>query len=362
MKMIYGVCSWGLGHATRSLPVIRKLIEEDNEITIISHGRSLQLLKNELGKNLEYIEISDYPMLLSENSRQFMAKSLIYWPIFVSQLRRGWKKLKKNLEHKKYDAIISDARYEIYNRKVPSFFISHQMRIMNPMRIKFLEKGSEIFNLFFFRRYAGVIVPDYKDDNLSGDLSHNLNKIDEKKLHYVGALSDFKKKQTKKDIDYLISISGPEPQRTMLQEKLLSKVDQLKGNIVITLGKTEGKDKIKKKNIQTFSFLSKKDREDFLNRSKLVISRSGYSTILDLSVIGTKALMIPTPGQIEQEYLAKYHNSIKTFYCVNQSNINLAKDVELANKTTGLKRECNVEKSVEKILDIVYNTKKGSFH
>jgi len=361
MRILYAVCSWGLGHATRSLPVIRKLISESNELTIISNGRSLELLKKELGQDLRYIEIEDYPMLLSKNSRQFMAKSVIYWPSFIGRLHKGFKSVKKILQKQKYDRIISDARYDVYSRKIPSFFISHQMRIMNPLRIKMFEKGSETFNLFFFKRFAGVIVPDYKNDNLSGDLSHNLSKIDENKLFYVGVLSDFKKKKTTKDIDYLISISGPEPQRSMLEETLLSQIDRLSGKIVVTLGKTENIDKFKQDNIETHSFLPKEQREEYLNRAKLVVSRSGYSTILDLAVVGTKALMTPTPGQIEQVYLGQYHNQKNTFYSVNQEKIDLKRDVELAKKTTGITRKCDVDKTVENIIRVVNNTTKSSF-
>ena len=152
MKIIYGVCSWGLGHATRSLPVIRKLIEEDNELTIISHGRTLELLKKELGKNIKYFDIPDYPMLLSENSRQFMAKSVVYWPSFIKRMESELQKLKKILEKRKYDRIISDSRYGMYSRSIPSFFISHQIRIMNPLRINMFERGSEIFNPFFLQK------------------------------------------------------------------------------------------------------------------------------------------------------------------------------------------------------------------
>ena len=361
MKIIYAVCSWGLGHATRSLPVIRKLVKENNEVTIISNGRSLQLLKKELGSDLDYYDIPDYPMLLSENSRQFMAKSVVYWPSFIARMESGLQQLKKILEKRKCDRIISDARYDMYSRTIPSFFISHQIRIMNPLRISMFERGSEIFNLFFFKRFCGVIVPDFKEDNLSGDLSHNLNRINENKLHYVGILSDFQKKSSKKDIDYLISISGPEPQRTMLEEKLLPQLDDLKGKIVVTLGKTEKADKLNKKGIETYSFLSKEKRQDYLNRTNLVISRSGYSTILDLAVIGTKALMTPTPGQIEQEYLGQYHNSKKTFYSVVQDDLNLKKDVEIAKKTTGITRKCDVEKAVENIIDVVNSNEKSPF-
>ena len=147
----------------------------------------------------------------------------------------------------------------------------------------------------------------------------------------------------------------------MLEKKLLSQVDQLEGNIVITLGKVEKRDSLSKKDIKTYSFLTKEKREDFLNRAKLVVSRSGYSTILDLAVIGTKALMTPTSGQIEQEYLAEYHNKKGTFYSVNQNYINLRRDVEIAKKTTGITMKCDVKKTVENIMNIISSTNKSPF-
>lgn len=353
MKVIYGICSWGLGHATRSLPVIRRLIKENNELTIISNGRSLDLLRNELNGKANFIDIPDYPMLISENSRQFIAKSIIYWPLFIKKMESGLQKLTRIVKDNNYDIIISDGRYDIYNKIIPSYFISHQMRIMNPLRIKFLETGSEIYNKFFFKRFRGVIIPDYENDDLSGDLSHNLKKIDSSKLNYVGVLSDFKRVNKKKDIDYLISISGPEPQRTIFENKIFSQLEYLTGKIVITLGKSDEKKETKNESIEIYSFLTKEKRENLLNRAKIVISRSGYSTLLDLAVIGTKAIMTPTPGQIEQEYLSEYHNNKGTFYSVNQNRINLKNDVEKVIETSGIMRKCDVEKTVDNIMNII---------
>ncbi|KAA0005321.1 MAG: glycosyltransferase [Thermoplasmata archaeon] len=363
MKVIYAVCSWGLGHATRSLPVVRRLLSEGNDLTVISNGRSLELLKKELGESVEaYVDIPDYPMLLSENSRQFMAKSMVYWPMFIRRIEKGLARVTKMLRNERYDVIVSDARYDVYSKRVPSFFISHQMRIMNPLRIKMFERGSELFNLFFFKRFAGVIVPDYADeDNLSGELSHNLYRIDESKLYYVGVLSDFKKKNLRKDIDCLVSITGPEPQRSLLEKKLLSQIRGLDGKIVVTLGKTEKKDVVKKGDVEVYSFMTKDEREDVLNRAKLVVSRSGYSTILDLAVIGVKALMIPTPGQIEQEYLGSYHNQRGTFYSVDQEKVDVVRDIEVAKRRTGFTRKVDVDESVEKIMDVIVNVKKSPF-
>jgi uncharacterized protein (TIGR00661 family) len=353
MEIIYGVCSWGLGHATRSLPVIRKLIAENHSVTVISNGRSLEVLRKELGDTATYVDIPDYPILVSENSRQFLAKSIVYWPVFIKKIEDGLAQLQKILDKKKVDCIFSDARYDMYSKKIPSFFMSHQMRIMNPMRMKIFERAMERFNMFFFKRFVGMIVPDYKENNLSGDLSHNLKRIDEDAIHYVGVLSDFSKRVLTKDIDYLISISGPEPQRSYLEEKLISQAYELEGNVVITLGKVEKYSVVKKKHITTYSFVNKELREELLNKAKLVVSRSGYSTIMDVAVVGTKALFIPTPGQIEQEYLAEYHNSLGTFYSVLQNDVHLVSDVEIAKGKTGIIKKCDVKQTVENILRVI---------
>ncbi len=353
MDIIYSLCSWGLGHATRSLPIIRRLIKEGHTLTFISSDRSLQLLKNELGSNHHYIDIPDYPMLVSENSRQFIAKSIVYWPYFIKRMEDGLQQLQKILKHTSCDRIISDGRYDMYSKTIPSFFISHQIRIMNPLRIQILERGSETFNKFFFKRFQEIIIPDFKDDNLSGDLSHNLKKIDEKQLHYVGILSDFSCLDMQKDIDYFISLSGPEPQRSILERKIIDQLDELNGSIVMSLGKTEETKLPQEENIQTYTYLPKEKREEILNRSKLVISRSGYSTIMDLAVIGSKALMIPTPGQIEQEYLASHLKKTNTCHTIKQNALQLKKDTELAEKTKGFSGKGNVEKSVENVLNIV---------
>jgi len=353
MNIIYCLCSWGLGHATRSLPIIRKLIEENHDLTIISSDRSLQLLQHELGSSISYINIPDYPMLVSENTRQFIAKSMVYWPLFIKRMEDGLQQLQSILKNTKCDRIISDGRYDMYSKHIPSFFISHQMRIMNPLRIQLFERGSEIFNKFFFKRFKEVIIPDFKERSLSGDLSHNLTKIDEDKLHYVGILSDFSKRDIKKDIDYFISLSGPEPQRSLLEKSIISQIDDLSGSIVMSLGKTEEKDIPNDEDIKTFSYLTRDEREELLNRSKLVISRSGYSTIMDLAIIGTKSLMIPTPGQIEQEYLARHLKKTNTCHSIAQERLNLSRDIPLAEKTNGFTSKGDVKKTVETVLNII---------
>jgi predicted glycosyltransferase len=121
----------------------------------------------------------------------------------------------------------------------------------------------------------------------------------------------------------------------------------------MTLGKAENYSIVKKKHLTTYSFVTKDLREELLNKAKLVVSRSGYSTIMDVAVIGAKALFIPTPGQIEQEYLSEYHNTLGTFYSVSQDAVDLKSDVKIAAEKTGITRECDVKKTVENILRII---------
>ena len=352
MKILYGICSWGLGHATRSLPIIRKLLAEDNELTIISHGNTLKFLKEELGEDVTFFDVKDYPIPVSETKGAFIARSIAYWPRFMRRMNRGIRFVMRLLERERFDVIISDGRYDIYSRKIPSFMINHQVRILSPFKLKLFDLGSEIFNLFFLKRFIKFLVPDYEDpDNLSGRLSHDLRLIKRNSLSYVGVLSDFRKIPMKKDIDLLISLSGPEPQRGILEKLLLQQARDMDGRIVFTLGRV-GESIIKTDgNIEIHGIVDRSKREELLNRAKLVVSRSGYSTIMDLAVIGSKALLIPTPGQPEQEYLARYHMERGNFYSMKQDDLLLARDVERARMYRGIRRRCDVGKSVERVIE-----------
>jgi len=359
VKVLYGICSWGLGHATRSLPVIRRLIKEGADITIISHGNSLEFLRKELrGEEIRFFDIKDYPIPVSETKGAFIAKSIMYWPKFMRRMNRGIKFVAKLSEREKFDVIISDGRYDIYSRRIPSFLITHQVRILNPFKLRIFEFGSEIFNLFFLKRFVKFLIPDYENsDNLSGKLSHDLRLIKRNQISYIGVLSDFRKRDLRKDIDLLVSLSGPEPQRGILERILMNQIKNLDRRIVFTLGRPDKDIFRREKNIEIYSIVSKEKREELMNRAKMIVARSGYSTIMDLAIVKTKALLIPTPGQVEQEYLAKYHLRKKSFYCVEQSEIDLPRDLEIAKDFTGIRRECDVEKSVEKIMEEITNPK-----
>jgi UDP:flavonoid glycosyltransferase YjiC (YdhE family) len=362
MNVIYGVCSWGLGHATRSLPIMRRLVAEGNELTVISSGRALGLLRKELGVDMcSYVDCPDYPAPASKNPRLFVPEFAAKVPSALRAIYREFRVTQELLRKKKYGLIVSDNRYGIYNRFMPSFFISHQLRMVNPMRLRALETGTEVYNQFFFKRYWGVLVPDFTDGGLSGEMSHGLRFLDERAVTYIGPLSDFKRRELPEDVDCFISITGPEPHRTALERTLLAQVKDLSGKVVVTLGKADESAERVLGSATVYSYLDTARREELMNRSKVVVSRSGYSTVMDVAVLGRKALFTPTPNQPEQEYIGKFHNEKGTYLSVRQDRIDLARDLAEAARRPGLDRECDVAKSVENAMRAFHDSRGSPF-
>jgi len=347
MKVLFAVCSWGLGHATRDLPLIRGILKAGHDLTLVGKGRSLDLLRNELKDRCHYVSIPDYSSAYSEKDFS-VTKFVGYFPIYINEIVKEHSRIKRLVREKKYERIVSDSRFGVYDKEIPSYFISHQLRFIAPARVKLFEMATEGFNYSFFKEnFSMFLVPDNKENPLSGDLSHNLKYFKESKVKYLGIFSDLKKREVEQDIDYFISLSGPEPQRTVLEKIILKQAPLLKGKVVIALGKPEDRKERIFNHLHIFDYLERKRQEEIMNRAKLVITRSGYTTLMELVALEKKALLIPTPGQTEQVYLAEYHKRKKNFYSVTQDKLNLVRDVEKANEYKGLDYKVKTDKAVE---------------
>ena len=353
MKVLFGICSWGLGHATRDIPLIKRMLEEGHTLTLCGKGRSLESLKKEFKKECLYLDIPDYSSPYSKRNF-FIPKLIAYFPFYINEIIEEHKRIKELIYKDEYERIISDSRFGIYNKEIPSYFISHQLRFMVPGRIKPFERATEGFNYSFKNNFCKFLVPDDEENCLSGDLSHNLNYFGKDKVEYLGIISDLKKRDVKEDIDYFISVSGPEPQRTVLEKEVLTQASFLKGKVVISLGKPEDDKEVVNNHLHIFGFLERKRQEEIMNRAKLVVTRPGYTTIMELTVLGKKALFIPTPGQTEQVYLASYHKKKGNFYSVEQDKLNLRRDVEKAKEYKGITYTAPEENGVDKFMRIVF--------
>jgi uncharacterized protein (TIGR00661 family) len=330
------------------------MLKAGHELTLIGRGRSLELLKKELKERCSYLNIPDYSSPYSKGDF-FVAKFLSYFPIYINEIIKEHKRIKELIRDEKYERIISDNRFGVYHSEVPSYFISHQLRFIAPGRIRTFEMATERFNYSFKKNFSKFLVPDYKENSLSGELSHNLRYFKESKVEYLGVLSSIKKKCLREDIDYFISLSGPEPQRTILEKKVLKQAPLLKGRIIIALGKPEDPRQEVVNHLHIFGYLERERQEEIMNRSKLVITRPGYTTLMELAMLKKKALFIPTPGQTEQIYLANYHKKKGNFYSINQDRLNLVKNVKEAKRYKGVNHNSERKDAVDRFMQIVFD-------
>jgi len=222
----------------------------------------------------------------------------------------------------KWDLVISDNRYGLYHSEIPCIILTHQLGIISSMG-KYIDKLFIKYTYRWFNNFKQVWVPDgASENNLSGYLSRP--DILPNNLKFIGPLSRFKKTEMKPE-HILVLLSGPEPQRSILEKKLINELPHLKGTILFVRGLPAQTKTIPNTSQTTFhNYLSSDELEMAIAKAHFVICRSGYSTIMDLVCMGKKAVLIPTPGQTEQLYLAKYHKTKGWFIEMNQNKLNLS--------------------------------------
>ena len=319
-KILVAPLNWGLGHATRCIPIIQDLIYTNFEPIIASDGVALDLLKKEFPQ-LSYFELPSYNIKYSKKSYLFKLRLLTDSPKVISAIQAEKKITKEIIESQDIAGIISDNRLGVYHKDIPSVFVTHQLQVLSGTTTWLSSKmHQKIIN-----RFNECWVPDWDGEiNLSGKLGHvnntNLN------IKYIGPISRFQKVETDKKYDVMVLLSGPEPQRTMLEEKLLSAFEKYAGTLLFVRGVVEKEQSILTKGNRTiYNFLIGKELEQALNESNLIVSRSGYTTIMDLAKLKKKAFFIPTPGQFEQEYLAKRLTEKRLVPSCRQSEFTLDK-------------------------------------
>ncbi|MGM0497502.1 MAG: glycosyltransferase [Bacteroidota bacterium] len=330
MRIIICPLDWGWGHATRIIPIIRKCVEQEHEVWIGSSGSSGKLLKEEF-PNLKHIHIPNYRVRYSRYNSQIIA-ILIQLPLLFISLIWEHFLIKHFVKKHRFEMIISDNRYTIRSTKAYNVFITHQLKVMFPRPVKVF---GEIFHFIqhkLIKKFDEVWLPDEKSNlNISGALSDT--EKNQKKIYEIGLLSRFTKISPEatenKKYDLLIILSGPEPQRNILEKKLFQQLENSNLNILLIRGTFQPL-KIKPSSFEICSYMDTKTMEQTIRSSDLILCRSGYSSIMDLIRLRKQAILVPTPGQTEQEYLARWLTKRKYFYSVNQNDIQIQKDIRSA--------------------------------
>jgi uncharacterized protein (TIGR00661 family) len=299
-KILVAPLNWGLGHATRCIPIINALSLNGFEPIIASDGAALDLLKKEF-PHLIHLELPAYNIRYSKSKWFFKWKIFTQIPKVITVIRKEKKTIAKWEKYYNLDGIISDNRFGVRSSKLPSVFMTHQLMVISG-KTTWL---TTFIHSYFIKSFNEYWVPDnQKMHDLSGDLGHK--NVPKNSVKYIGALSRLEKMDIPLKYDLFVILSGPEPQRTFLEEKLRTELKTYSGKVLFVKGKVENEQKIEKiGNFHIYNFMTSIQIEKAYNESKKVLCRSGYTTIMDLAKLNKKAFFIPTPGQSEQEYLAK---------------------------------------------------------
>jgi UDP-N-acetylglucosamine:LPS N-acetylglucosamine transferase len=298
-RIFVAVLNWGLGHATRSVPLIKELQLQGAEPIIGSDGEAADFLKG-FFPELQYVEMPSYKVRYENNDMYLnMAKQL---PSLLWTLQKERSFIRQIIEKYKIQGIISDNRYAVSSNEIPSVFLGHQLNI----RISnfFVSKLINYLNHQFLSKFGKIWVPDFEDDNnLSAELSSGFK---HNALSFIGSLSRLNTEVSSNTTYKIVAVlSGPEPQRTYFEDILTSKLRALDIPSLLVRGivKTGADKKIGQLSIKNFA--NEEELASLIKGAELYIARSGYSTLMDLAKIGSGALLlVPTPGQTEQEYLA----------------------------------------------------------
>lgn len=319
--------NWGLGHASRCIPIIDSLLAQGHQVSIASDGRALALLQKEY-PNLNSYKLPGYNVRYDKTGMIWtIAKQL---PKISAAVFKEKKVIQKIVKSANIDIIISDNRYGCRSKFCKNIFITHQINIAIPNRR--LEIITNKINHHFINLFDQVWIPDFAgNNNLAGKLSKN-----NQGYNYLGPLSRFKRKKVNKAYDLIAVLSGPEPQRSILESKIIAQLGQLNLTALIVQGKTEQQETfVINAHIKVVSFLTSKALNEVILQSDIVIARSGYSTIMDLVALGKKAILIPTPGQTEQEYLAQRLLEQGRFYFQTQEQLNIKEALQLVKEYRG---------------------------
>ncbi len=355
--------NWGLGHAARCVPVISTFQRFGHAVVVAGDGPVLHYLKGVFGSTVQYYCLPDihvsYPLRGS-----FALKMLWQLPRVVYSIWKEHILVQRLIDTTGASLLVSDNRYGLFSGKTKTIFITHQLFIKAPQGFHWLEPLLFHCSQWFIRRFHSCWVPDFYDaENLSGDLSHMRTLP---RVRFVGPLSRFYAIDVTKEQNplpdgfpekfVLVILSGPEPQRSMLEKTLQRQFCALDDPVVFVRGVSSNisdspfhlnvldehsnDHMVPKANARHIGFdhLPKEQLAYLIRRCTIVVCRPGYSTIMDLAVFGKKALVIPTPGQTEQEYLGRRMHEKGWVLSVEQDHVSVSKHLREACERKGIPR------------------------
>lgn len=347
-RVLVCVLDWGLGHATRSVPVIRELRAQGADVLMASSGAAGQLLREEFPE-LSYHELPGYRPRYPHTGSMIMAMAR-QLPRFHRVIRQEHEELEALVKNLRIDIVISDNRFGCYSRQVPSVFVTHQVCIRLASRWRWVETMVNAWQRQYINRYASVWVPDTPGIDLTtGFMTSRVPVL------YIGWLSRFGKTGPASQRRAIVAVvSGPEPQRSLFAERLRVQLGASGEKSLLVLGLPGEPARRLEGNLEIVNHLPAGELEAALRSADLVIARSGYSTIMDMIALGRNAAFVPTPQQPEQIYLARMLYESGIAFCQDQENFTVETLRRGAAQSKGLgvftMQEALLKSAVQKLL------------
>lgn len=326
-RVLIAPLDWGLGHATRCVPIIKGFLQQGFEVLIAGENAVAALLQKEFPA-LQILPLAGYNVQYSKNKGSFVWKMFAQIPSIIRSIKNENAWLQKIINDYKIDIVVSDNRFGLHSKKAKTIFITHQLQIQTGNH--FLNKIVQGINYKYINKFDVCWVPDVAgENNLAAALSHP-NVLPKTPVCYIGILSRLQKNTTKKNIDVAIILSGPEPQRTIFENIIFSQTENSNAKIAIVRGLPNCQEKIYSTNfnVKIINHLPSNEIAALIQSSNIVIARSGYSTIMDMATLQQPAIFVPTPGQTEQEYLGKYLSDKKYCIATTQEGFDLHAEIE----------------------------------
>lgn len=326
LNILVAPLDWGLGHLTRCIPMIEHILRSGHQVFFAGNASQRRYIRDKF-PDIPTLDLEGYNVHYTHHPLTLIPKIIGQIPRIRKQIRQEQDWLRKMIHTHKIDGVISDNRYGLHSKQVPCIFMTHQLKVRTRLG-HWADRIIQRFHYRFIEKFECCWVVDIPEaPGLSGELAHTKH-MPAIRTEYIGLLSQCagRKKTILDDKeDYvLILLSGAEPQRTVLSDLLWRKAVKSDRPVIFVAGSEEAK--IPENIPAHISFHKRLSSENLLiaiNAASVVVCRSGYSSLMDLVALKKKAILIPTPGQSEQEYLARIMHRNGYFMRANQNKFDL---------------------------------------
>jgi uncharacterized protein (TIGR00661 family) len=322
---------WGMGHTTRCIPVIGELILLQCDVIVACTPAQRKVLEKEF-QSLTFFEAPAASMLYGKTRASTLLRLLLQIPKILTSIKQENRWLKEFLSAHPVDGIISDNRFGLYASGIPCIFITHQLKVKTGLGAA-LDALARRINYSYIKKFNACWVPDFEGaDSLAGELS-NPGIQPKTSVKNIGPLSRFEPCKNAGTGSLLIILSGPEPQRSLFEQKIIAGLKDYAGNAILVRGVPGNNEHpALSPNVQAFDHLTAANLNELICNASIVISRCGYTSVMDLLKLQKKCILVPTPGQAEQEYLATHLRQKQLAYTVTQNNFSLGAAIQQAGQ------------------------------